>query len=95
LHANSPFTMNINFARNVQFTSLIKAQGRLREFNFRKTQDSNGVLFSADVTDERGYRIMFQLQKNTDTWKIIPQPLPTWILEQESTYHDLIEKEGA
>jgi hypothetical protein len=33
------------------------------------------------------------MQKEQDIWKILPQTLPTWVMEKEPTFHDLIEEE--
>jgi hypothetical protein len=36
------------------------------------------------------------MQKEQDIWKILPMPpqqLPTWVMEKETTFHDLIEEE--
>ena len=79
--------------KNIQFSKLIKAEGRLREFNFRKSNPSGQVLFVVDVTDDRSNRIIFQMQKESEGWKIQPQLLPDWILKYETQLHDLIEKE--
>jgi hypothetical protein len=79
--------------KNIQFSKLIKAEGRLREFNFRKSNPNGEVLFVVDVTDDRSNRIIFQMQKESDAWKIQPQLLPDWILKYESQFHELIEKE--
>jgi hypothetical protein len=87
--------MHIQFTKNIQFTRLLKGEGRLREFNFRKVQDLTGISFSVDVCDDRGNRIMFYMKKDNDTWKIIPQPLPAWVLENEPGFHTLIEEELA
>jgi hypothetical protein len=37
--------MIVQFNRNIQFTKLIKAEGRLREFNFRKVNGLHEELF--------------------------------------------------
>lgn len=86
--------MNINFIRNIQFTKLVKIQGRLREFNFRKLNGLNEGQFTVDVSDDRGNRIMFTMQKNGNDYTIQPSPsLPQWILEQEATLGELISAE--
>ena len=85
--------MLIQFNRNIQFTKLIKADGRLREFNFRKTNGLQGELFSVDVSDDRGNRIMFKMQKQDGSWKIIDQPLPDWVKTNEANFNELIEEE--
>jgi hypothetical protein len=85
--------MLIQFNKNIQFTKVVKADGRLREFNFRKSNGMQGELFSVDVSDDRGNRIMFRMQKNDGSWKIMEQQLPAWIIENETSFNELIEEE--
>ena len=85
--------MQIQFRRNIQFTKLIKAEGHLREFNFRKLTGFQDELFTVDVSDDRGNRIMFRMRKEDGLWKIIAQPMPEWVIKNESTFHDVIEEE--
>lgn len=91
--------MQIHYIRNIHFTKLLKADGRLREFNFRKLSgDKNENLFSVDVSDDRGNRIIFKMSKPSEAggWTILPdQKLPEWILEHESDYNSIIEEELA
>jgi hypothetical protein len=84
--------MNIQFKKNIQFTKIVKAEGRLREFNFRKLGGTNEGIFTVDVVDDRGNRIMFKMQKEENQWKIVQQPLPSWILSSEAQFHELIEE---
>jgi hypothetical protein len=85
--------MEIRFVRAVQFTCLLKAGGRLREFNFRKMKGPEGELFSINVCDDRGERILFQMQKEQNGWKFRQQQLPAWIVQQETKLHEAIEEE--
>lgn len=86
--------MQIQFRKNIQFTRLIKVDGRLREFNFRKAGTIGDGFFSVDVSDDKGNRVMFRLQKEDGTWRFQPeQILPVWILRIEPEFHDLIETE--
>lgn len=85
--------MQIRFVKNIQFTRLVKADGRLREFNFRKLKGTDQELFSIDVVDDRGNRIIFQLRKENGGWKLAEQQLPKWIVEHEQTFNDIIEEE--
>ncbi len=85
--------MRIQFVKNIQFTRLIKVEGRLREFNFRKLGGLNEGVFTVDVSDDRGNRIVFRMQKDNDQWKIQRQPLPAWVMEYESKFHEAIEDE--
>ncbi|HWC52406.1 MAG TPA: hypothetical protein VG676_02395 [Chitinophagaceae bacterium] len=84
--------MQIQFIRNVQFTRLLKVNGRLREFNFRKLGGINEGLFTVDVVDDRGNRIMFRMQKEDGNWKILSQPMPAWVLQSEDQLHEIIEE---
>ena len=86
---NMPFS---NF-RNIQFSKLLKTEGRLREFNFRRSNSSGKILFFVDVTDDRSNRIFFQMEKDNEAWKIQPQLLPDWILKNEDKFHTVIEEE--
>ncbi|HPZ88138.1 MAG TPA: hypothetical protein PLQ32_08555 [Flavihumibacter sp.] len=79
--------------KNIQFTRLIKADGRLREFNFRKMTLLQETLFSIDVVDDRGNRVMFRMRKEDNEWVIIAQPLPAWVQEQEKVLSDMIKEE--
>lgn len=85
--------MRIEFVRNIQFTKLLKVEGRLREFNFRKLGGPNEGIFTVDTADDRGNRILFKMKKEGSDWKIMPQTLPNWIMEKESSFHELIEEE--
>ena len=83
----------ISTFKNIQFSRLVKTEGRLREFNFRKSNPNGTTLFFVDVTDDRSNRILFQMQKNNELWKIQPQLLPDWIIKNENKLHELIEDE--
>ncbi len=86
--------MHIQFKKNIQFTKLVKADGRLREFNFRKLGGLNEGVYTIDVSDDKGNRIMFRMQKEEGRWKIIAQSLPNWILRLEENFHEIIEEES-
>ena len=88
--------MQILFNRIIHFTRLIKAGGRLREFNLRKLQQPGKEIFSVDTVDDRGNRIIFRMEKeNGGSWQIVPdtQILPVWITETENKLRDVIEEE--
>jgi len=70
--------MRIQFVKNIQFTKLLKVEGRLREFNFRKLGGVNEGFFTVDVVDDRGNRILFRMQKTDDV---------------ETQLHEIIEEE--
>lgn len=79
--------------RNIQFTKLIKADGKLKEFNFRKPNGSPEALFTVDVIDGRGNRLIFNMKYVNKEWKIIGAELPSWITENESVFNKIIETE--
>lgn len=79
--------------RNIQFTKLLKADGRFREFNFRKSDNEGKVIFNVDVTDDRSNRIFFRMQKEDSLWKIQSQDLPLWVIKNETHLCELIENE--
>jgi hypothetical protein len=85
--------MRIQFVKNIQFTKLLKVEGRLREFNFRKLGGVNEGFFTVDVVDDRGNRILFRMQKTDGNWKLVQQPLPRWIADVETQLHEIIEEE--
>jgi transposase len=86
--------MQVHFIKNIQFTRLVKAEGRLREFNFRKFSGEEGeLLFSIDVVDDRGNRIIFRMHKDGQVWKILPGQFPPWVMVNENNFHELIEEE--
>jgi hypothetical protein len=86
--------MQINFSKIVHFTRLIKAGGRLREFNFRKLRGLEQEIFTVDTVDDRGNRILFRMIKNNSNhWEIVPQILPNWIQENEDKMHEAIVDE--
>jgi hypothetical protein len=85
--------MPIRFVRMVQFTRLVKAEGRLREFNFRKVKNPDEEFFHVNVCNERGDRIFFSMQKKESDWRIIPDELPEWISQNEIHFNEAIEDE--
>ena len=85
--------MIVQFNKNIQFTKLVKADGKLKEFNFRRVNGLHEATFTIDVSDERGNRIMFRMQKNDGHWKIQDSQLPLWIRDVEHQFHDIIEEE--
>ena len=88
--------MQLTFIKNIQFTKLIKADGRLREFNFRRYNSDNQqpAIFSVNVVDNRDNRIIFEMKQEDNIWKIIKQAsLPVWILQNETNFHESIAEE--
>lgn len=82
-----------HFSRNIAFTKLVKSEDRLREYNFRKLPGMATDVFHVDVSDDRGNRIMFRMEKQEGHWKIIDQTtLPQWIWNAETKLHEKIEE---
>ncbi len=85
--------MEVKFIKNIQFTKLIKVDGRLKEFNFRKSNGKQEGAFTVDVIDERGSRIIFTMEKLDGTWKISNKQLPDWVIKNEPAYNEIIDEE--
>jgi hypothetical protein len=86
--------MIIQFNRNIQFSKLIKTDGRLREFNFRKVNGLVEELFTVDVSDDRGNRIMFKMRKEGNDWLILTEKtIPEWIWNNSVSFNEAIEEE--
>jgi hypothetical protein len=85
--------MELKYVKNIQFTKLIKCDGQLKEFNFRKPNGKQEGLFTVDVIDAKGNRIIFNMEMKDGTWQIITETLPTWITENEAVFHEMIEEE--
>lgn len=85
--------MFIQFSKNIAFTKLVKADDRLREFNFRKLQAVETGLFHVDVSDDRGNRIMFHMHLENGGWKIDNSVVPQWVRNAEGQLHEKIEQE--
>lgn len=75
------------------FTKVVKAGDRLREFNFRKLSVPENLIH-VDVSDERGSRHIFKMQRSeADQWTIGDQNLPVWIYEAEERLNEAIRDE--
>lgn len=72
--------MRNSFVKIIHFTKLVKINGRLREFNYKKNNTAGDYVFDIDSADERGNRVFFRLYKNENEWAITSKhPLPDWI----------------
>jgi hypothetical protein len=80
----------MDFRKNIAFTSLIKINGRLCEFNFRKRGTS---YYDVDTHDDRGNRHFFKMEKLEDSWTINNNAVPDWLLKNETLINAAIEKE--
>jgi hypothetical protein len=49
---------------------------------------------TVDVSDDRGNRIMFTMQKNGNAWSFYMEPpLPDWVRDSEQNLSEMIENE--
>jgi hypothetical protein len=81
--------------KNVQFSKLIKAEGRLREFNFRRSNGLAGPVYHVDVSDDRGNRYYIHMHLENNTWTVREKDLPTWIEGAIPEFHPaILEQEG-
>ncbi len=76
--------------KNVQFSKLIKSEGRLREFNFRKSNGIAGSVYHVDVGDDRGNRFYMTLKPENNIWTVQEKGLPAWIVEAVPQFNALI-----
>jgi hypothetical protein len=81
--------------KNVQFSKLIKAEGRLREFNFRKSNGIGGSVYHVDVSDDRGNRYYMTLLPEEETWTVQEKDLPPWIQEAVPQFNSAIQEQEA
>ncbi len=79
--------------KNIQFTCLVKCEGKLREFNFRRRNFPIGPFYSVDTVDLQGNRFQFNMDKTENGWIIREQELPAWILEAESVLSKMIAEQ--
>lgn len=85
--------MKLHFTKNVHFTKLIKINDRLKEFNFRRVSNEQDPFFTVDVSDDRGNRIMFRMEKrDANNWQIVDDILPQWVSNNENKLHESIEE---
>ncbi len=67
--------------KNIQFTKLIKAGGRLREFNFRKSNSVSGQIFTVDVADHHDIRHYLIFRQDGNNWSLESKDVALWIEE--------------
>lgn len=86
--------MHFSFVKAVQFSVLVKAGDRLREFNFRKLKTLlNEDVFDVNVCNERGDRIFFEMKKADNEWEFTPAGLPGWIEQNKNKIIQAVEDE--
>lgn len=82
--------LRMDFKRNIAFTSLIKINGRLSEFNFRKRGESK---YDIDTNDDRGNRLFLKMEKQDNGWKIMDTSVPAWLKLSEGLIDEAIKNE--
>jgi hypothetical protein len=85
--------MELKYIKNIQFTRLIKVDGQLKEFNFRKPNAMVEGPFTVDTIDARGNRIIFNMEMHDSGWHITTASLPAWITDNEHALHRIIDEE--
>ncbi|MCD2423183.1 hypothetical protein LQ567_10440 [Niabella pedocola] len=74
--------MHTSFNKIVHFTRLIKINGRLREFNYRKNNNAGSYVFDVDTADDRGNRLFFRLLKEDNEWQLTAKmAMPEWVTD--------------
>ena len=81
--------------KNVQFSKLIKAEGRLREFNFRKSNGIGGSIYHVDVSDDRGNRYYLTMLQEEEVWAVQEKTLHPWIQEAAPQFNPAIQEQEA
>lgn len=74
--------------KNIHFTLLIRIDGRLHEFNFRKRPDD---FYDVDTSDSRGNRIQFRLVQKENEWQLEGSNIPNWISTSKQAIADAVE----
>lgn len=74
--------------KNKQFSILVKIDGRVREFNFRKRSETS---YDADVNDDRSGRCQFQWNNSQEGWRVNGNidSLPTWLVNNSSSIREV------
>lgn len=86
--------MHFSFVKAVQFSVLVKAGDRLREFNVRKLKTLlNEDVFDVNVCNERGDRIFFEMKKVDNDWEFTPTGIPSWIEQNKNKIIQAVEDE--
>ena len=83
------------FRKQIQFSRLIKADGRLKEFNFLKLFNVKIPTYCVDVGDEKGIRYIFSLFNDGQIWRISGEGLPDWVIQVETMLRGEVDAEEA
>ena len=78
------------FQKQKQFSTTIKVNGRVREFNFLKRNSEPVPTYHIDVNDEQGTRHYFSLVFTGNHWSISGATLPAWIQDAERSLEEIV-----
>lgn len=78
---------------NIAFSRILKVSQKNIEFNFRKLP-LESISYHVDLTDEKGKRLMFTLDKTADgIWRSKGTAIPLWLVAIEQMLGSVIEEE--
>ena len=78
--------------QNIAFSRVLKMNGRVWEFNFRKLPGEPNA-FHTDFTDAKDNRVQFILFHDIDgTWKIKGTLVPSWVLNEIPMLSNVIDE---
>jgi len=85
--------MKLTFVKNIQFSKLLKLNGQLKEFNFRKSNASSEGLFTIDLLDDKANRIIFYMENQNSEWVSVTPNLPKWLEDVLPQLNEIIQEE--
>lgn len=74
------------------FSRLIKVNGRLHEFNFRRMPGKD-MRYHVDVPDSRGNRIIFHMEKDEKGQWLTSGEIPDWVSNAETELVDVLQQQ--
>ncbi|MBL0334022.1 MAG: hypothetical protein IPP73_01420 [Chitinophagaceae bacterium] len=83
--------MDFVFRKRLQFSLVVKAGDRLREFNFNQCSPEQ-VSLDVNVCTEKGDRLFFRMVKSETKWSINPANVPPWLLKDEQKISTAVEE---
>jgi len=83
------------FHKQKQFSTTIRVNGGVREFNFLRRNSEAVPTYHIDVSDEQGMRHYFSLVRSGDHWAIPDPAVPLWIQEAEKVLENTVQEQEA
>jgi hypothetical protein len=92
-YINLPTAFVVSYSmQNIAFSRVLKMNGRVWEFNFRKLPGEQNA-FHTDFTDAKDNRVQFVLFHDIDgTWKIKGTLVPSWVLNEIPMLSNVIDE---